>query len=346
MNNDFKVLIADDAIQPQGIELLKQKTLLSQLPAYTSETDLINAVQDVDGILARACVISRPVIEAARKLKVISRHGVGFDNVDVCACTRHGVAVAITEEANSEAVSEQAFASMLALATGITSANSDVHAGNWDRNRFVGVEMHGRVLGVFGFGRIGSRTVRHAAAFDMEVLVCDPYIAKDRLSTPNATLVDKDTLLARAAFVSLHTPLNMETHHMISHQELKAMKSTAVLVNTARGGIVDEQALCEALASGDIAGAALDVFEQEPVSFDNPLLKLPNVLCSPHVAGQTEESMVRMSIAAAENILRVFRGERPSFIVNPEVLGNHTRISWKTTTHSANKNLQQEGNNQ
>ena len=330
MTPAYTVLIADTSIRPEGIELLKKTASVVELPAYCAEEDLIAAAHDADAILARACVISKAVIQAAPRLKIVCRHGVGFDNVDVEECTRLGIPVSITEEANSEAVSEQAFACILALATRVAQANSNVRSGRWDRDRFVGVELHGKVLGIFGLGRIGSRTARHAAAFDMRVLACDPYITEGPAAACGADLVDGDTLLTRADFVSIHTPLNAETRHLIGKRELALMKATAMLVNTARGGIIDERALYEALVAGQLAGAALDVFEQEPVAADHPLLTLDTLLCSPHVAGQTEESMVRMSLGAAENILRVFRGEVPSSVVNPEVLSDRARVDWQT----------------
>ena len=170
---------------------------------------------------------------------------------------------------------------------------------------------------------------KHAQAFDMEVLACDPYVAVERAREFGAVLVERQTLLRRADFVSVHVPLTTETRHMIGRAELEIMNPAAILVNTSRGGVVEEQALYAALVGGQLAGAALDVFEQEPVPADHPLLQLDNLLCSPHIAGQTEESMVRMSVSAAENILRVLRGEPPSHVVNPEVLQDRSRVQWR-----------------
>ena len=201
--------------------------------------------------------------------------------------------------------------------------------GHWERHKWVGVELHGKVMGIIGLGRIGSRMARIARAFDMEVLACDPYIPAARAEAVGARLVDLPTILQRADFVSVHVPLNQETRHLFGRSEFAAMKPGAIFANTARGGIVDERALHEALVSGHLAGAAQDVFEQEPAPPDHPLLELDNLVLSPHVAGQSTESMVRMSVGAAENILRVLRGEQPSYLVNPEVLGDRSRVNWK-----------------
>ena len=328
----FKVLIADAAVHPEGIRMLDEIVELEQVPAYTSEAELIEAAKDVDGILARACLISRPVILAAPRLKVVSRHGVGVDNIDVEECTRNGIAVAITEEANCQAVSEHAFACLLALANRVTPADREIRAGKWERHKWVGVELHGKTLGILGLGRIGSRAAKHAAAFNMEVIACDPYVQERAASELGVSLVDLETLLRRADFLSLHVPLTQETKGIIGARELDLMKASIFVVNTSRGGIVDEEALHRALVDGHIAGAAIDVFEQEPVPADHPLLQLDNVLCTPHVAGQSDESMIRMSQAAAENILRVLRGEPPSQVVNPEVLQDRSRINWRNGT--------------
>ncbi len=325
-----RVLIADTSIRAEGLRLLEESVSIIELPAYSSERNLIDAATDVDGILARACVISAPVILAAKRLKIVSRHGVGFDNVDVAECTRQGIAVSITEEANAQAVSEHAFAGMLAVANRIVPAHEAVRAGKWDRSKWVGVELHGKVLGIIGLGRIGSRMARQGAGFDMEIFASDPYIDSVDATRVGATLVDLKTLLRRSDFISLHAPLKEETRHLIGSSELDMMKSSVILVNTSRGGVIDDGALCHALATGAIAGAAIDVFEEEPVAADHPLLEMANVLYSPHVAGQSEESMVRMSVGAAQNILRALHGDPPSCLVNPEVLTDKSRINWRS----------------
>ena len=325
----YKVLLADMAIHPAGIDLLAEQSALVKLPSYSPEAEVLEAARDVDAILARTCVISAPIIRAAPRLKIVSRHGVGHDNVDIDACTRHGIAVSITEGSNAESVSEHAFTCMLAVANRLIPAHAATRAGQWERDKMTGLELHGKTMGIFGLGRIGARTAKHARAFDMEVLACDPYISQKEARSVGATLVEPGTLLRRADFISIHVPLTAETRHLIGSQELERMKSTAILVNTSRGGIIDEEALYQTLAAGHLYGAALDVFEEEPVRPDYPLLQLDNLVCSPHVAGVTAESMVRTSVAAAKNILHVLRGEKPSHLVNPEVLKNHSRVAWR-----------------
>ena len=325
---NFKVLLADMAIHPAGIDLLAEQSTLVKLPSYSPEAEVLEAARDVDAILARTCVISAPIIHAAPRLKIVSRHGVGYDNVDIGACTRHGIAVSITEGSNAESVSEHAFACILAVANRLIPAHASTRVGQWERDEMSGLELHGKTLGIFGLGRIGARTAKHALAFDMEVLACDPYISQREARSAGATLVPSDTLLRQSDFISIHVPLTAETRHMIGSRELELMKPRAILVNTARGGIIDEEALCQALSAGHLYGAALDVFEEEPVRPDHPLLQLDNLICSPHVAGVTAESMLRTSVAAAENILHVLHGEKPSHLVNPEVLKNHSRITW------------------
>jgi len=326
---DYKVLLADAAIRPEGMETLEEVASLIPFPAYASEADLVPAAGDIDAILARTGEISRAVVRASPRLKIVSRHGAGVDNVDVEACTRLGVVVTTTGDANSAAVSEHAFACLLGVARKVALADAGVRSGRWVRNEILGFELQGKVLGIVGLGRIGSRMARHAKGFDMEVIAFDPYADPEVAQKLDVTLMDFQTLLLRSDFVSLHVPLTAETRNMIGKAELELMKPSAILVNNARGGLIEEEALYEALAGGGIAGAALDVFAQEALSADHPLTRLDNLLCSPHVAGQTEEALVRMSVGAAENILKVFRGEVPSFVVNPEVLENTSRVAWR-----------------
>ena len=316
----YKVLVTDASIRPEGLEMLEAVASLTILQSYSPEAEVVRAVQGADAILARTSVISEAVIRASPKLKIVSRHGVGVDNVDVDACTRHGVMVTITGDANSQAVSEHAFSCFLAVARKVTLANRHVREGEWNRDLFIGIELYGKVLGIIGLGRIGTRLAKQAAGFDMEVLAYDPYLDAGAVQNSNVTLVDLPTLLQRADFISLHLPLTTETRHIIGVAELAAMKPAAILVNTARGGLIDEAALYQALINEVIAGVALDVFEQEPLPEGHPLTKLDNILLSPHVAGQTEESLIRMSVGAAQNILAVFNGQVPPFVVNREVL--------------------------
>ena len=327
---DHRVLVTDHNIRPEGLELLKEHGAeLTVLQAYSSPKTVLKAAADVDAILARVSRITADIVKTSPNLKIVSRHGVGYDNVDVDACTRLGIAVTISGDANSEAVSEYAFTNLLAVARKLTKANAEVKSGLWNRDGIVGVEFHRKTLGIIGLGRIGSRLTKHAGGFDMDVLVFDPYADPGVVSELGAERVDLKNLLQRADFISLHTPLTDETRHLIGKPELDLMKPSAILVNTARGGLVDEEALYDALTHHTIAGAALDVFEQEPLPGNHPLTRLDNLICSPHVAGQTAESLVSMSVAAAQNILSVFRGDLPDVLINPDVLQNTARIPWK-----------------
>ena len=327
---DHKVLIIASFIRPQGVRMLEASASLAYLPAYATEEDTVEAASDVDAILARVATITKPVVRASPKLKIVARHGVGVDSVDVEECTRLGVVVTTTGDANSEAVSEHAFASLLAVARQLTIADADIKAGRWQRDNVVGVELYGKVLGLIGLGRIGSRMAKHSRGFNMNVIACDPYVdpqVADELKVP---LVDLETLLRQSDFISLHVPLTEETRNLIGQAEIELMKPSAILVNTARGRVVDESALYEALANHAIAGAALDVFSQEPFPPGHPLTQLDNLVCSPHIAGATEESLIKESVRAADNILRVLRGEKPLFAVNPEVFQNNARVRWKS----------------
>ena len=326
---EHKVLIIASRIHPDGVRLLEPVTSLSYLSGYASEKETAEAAADVDAILARVATLTKPVIDAAHRLKIVARHGVGVDSVDVEECTKRGIVVTTTGDANSLAVSEHAFASLLAVARSITLADADVKGGTWQRDKYHGVELGGKVLGVVGLGRIGTRLVRHSRGFDMQVIAYDPYVDPRVAVDLGVALVDLESLLRRADFISIHAPLTAETESMIGRAELGLMKPSAILVNTARGEIVDEAALYEALITRSIAGAALDAYAQEPIPSEHPLLQLDNVVFSPHIAGTTEESLVKLSVRAAENILSVLRGERPLYAVNPQVFANNARVQWQ-----------------
>ncbi len=325
-----KVLIIATSIRPEGIRLLESVASLTFIPDHASQEETAQAATDADAILARTGRVTRRVIEAAPRLKIVARHGVGYDNVDVQACTEHGVVVTITGDANSEAVSEHTMGCLLAAARQIPLANAAVKRGIWERDSVHGIELAGKTLGLVGLGRIGSRVARHAQGFDMRVIAHDPYADPERARGLGVTLVSLEMLLREADFVSLHVPLMPQTRHMIGAEQLMLMKPSAILVNTSRGGLIDEAALCQALAERRIAGVALDVFEQEPLPPDHPFTHLDNVICTPHVGGQTDEALIRMAVSSAESILRVLRGEKPDYIVNPEVLQNTTRVAWKS----------------
>lgn len=325
-----RVLVIATSIRPEGVRLLETAAKLTFIPDHASQEETAQAAVNADAILARTGRVTRRVIEAAPRLKIVARHGVGYDNVDVQACTERGIVVTTTGDANSEAVSEHTMGCLLAAARQIPLANAAVKRGIWDRESVHGIELAGKTLGLVGLGRIGSRVAKHARGFDMRVIAHDPYADPEWARSLDVTLVDLEPLLREADFVSLHAPLMPETRHMIGAEQFALMKPSAILVNTSRGGLIDEAALCQALADRRIAGAALDVFAQEPLPADHPFMRLDNVICTPHVGGQTDEALVRMAVCAAECILRVLRGERPDYVVNPEVLQNTARVAWKS----------------
>jgi D-3-phosphoglycerate dehydrogenase len=318
----YRILIADSSIRPEGLHVLEPYASLALTEAHAPERELVREAKDVDAILVRSATISKPVIDASQKLVVVSRHGVGVDNVDVEECSRQGILVTTTGDANSEAVSELAFACIMACSRKLTVASAEFKAGKWDRSALLGMELRGKTLGIIGFGRIGSRVAQHSRGFEMEVLVHDTNVDAESARAMNCTQVDLPTLLRRSDFITLHIPLVPETKNIIGKAEFELMKPTAILVNTARGGLVDEHELYNALVQKRIAAAALDVFDQEPMPADHPLRRLDNLIGLPHMGGQTVEAMVRMSKRAAENILLVLRGEIPDGVVNPEVLRN------------------------
>ena len=310
------VVLTDDTIHPAATELLARTCDVEVLDAYPPEADLMRACVRARGILARLGTVTRQVIEHAPQLAIIARHGVGVDAVDLAAATERGVVVTTTGSENSAAVAEYTFALLLALIRKVVRADSGMRQGAWSRNPLVGFELDGRTLGIIGLGTVGRRVARQGHGFGMRVLASDPQLATS--GDPSVELTSLNELLAQADVVTVHTRLTPETHGLIDARALAAMKPAAYLVNTARGEVVDEAALIEALASKSIAGAALDTYAEEPLAAASPLRQLDNVVLSPHVAGQTAAALERVAICAAEAILDEFAGRRPRYVYNPE----------------------------
>ena len=275
-------------------------------------------VVDCDAILARTAPFPAEVIQAGKNLKVIARHGVGVDNIDVAEATRHGIYVTNAPESNAVTVAEHTIGLIVALAKHMVRCDVELRNGNFEiRNQIKGIDLEGKILGIIGLGRIGSTIARKAAlGFDMKILGFDPYLPEDR-ALPNVHVVPKlAQVLQDSDFVTLHVPVTEETIGMIGTGELALMKPTAYLLNAARGGIVDEQALVRAIETKQIAGTALDVFEVEPPAKDHPLFRFPNVVVSPHSAALTLECTDRMALHAAIGIHEVLSGKTPSWPVN------------------------------
>jgi D-3-phosphoglycerate dehydrogenase len=294
---------------------------------YT-EDKLIKEIKDVDALIITSQQhVTKKVIEAANKLKVIVKYGSkpGIDNVDLDAATRKGILVCYTPYANSDSVAEHTITLILALMKKLYITYSQLRQGKWREKGLLGCELLGKTVGIIGLGNVGRKVAEKISGFNVKLLAYDPYIDPKVAEKINVKLVDLDTLLKESDVVTIHATLTEETKHLIGEKELKSMKKTAFIINTARGAIIDEKALIKALKEGWIAGAALDVFEQEPPSPDNPLLKMDNVLVTPHFASCTYEAYQREAFMAAEEVLRILKGESPKFIANPEVLNQTKR---------------------
>jgi D-3-phosphoglycerate dehydrogenase len=288
-----------------------------------SEENVRQHIGNYDAAILGVAPFTARIVEAAGRLKIVARHGVGYDSVDVEALSKAGVPLAVVGIANSVTVAEHSLFFMLALAKRARIYDREVRKGNWNvRFDPIAFDLAGRTVLILGFGRIGRRLVKRCVAMEMNVLVHDPYVIQDGIRTAGATPVaDWRKVLANVDFVSVNCPKTKETDGMIGQGELAAMKKTAFVVNTARGGIVDEAALYDALKRNVIAGAGIDPFVVEPAKPDLPLFELDNVIVSPHSAGVTEESMFRMGAASAQNVVDCFDGKLdPANVTNPEVL--------------------------
>src|ERR1700677_4510059 len=274
-----RVLIADK-LSPAALAIFKERGVEADVKTGLSKEELLAIVGEYDGIAIRSATkITADVIKAAKKLKVVGRAGIGVDNVDIPAATAAGVIVMNTPFGNSITTAEHAIALMMALARELPAANSSTHAGKWEKNRFMGVEMYGKTLGLIGAGNIGSIVADRAKGLKMKVVAYDPYLSPERAKDLGIEQVELNDLLARADFITLHTPLTSETRNIISADAINRMKKGARIINCARGGLIDEAALKAALDSGHVAGAALDVFEEEPAK--------TNVLFGSHKVGAT-----------------------------------------------------------
>jgi D-3-phosphoglycerate dehydrogenase len=279
---------------------------------------------DADGLKGFEAVvvgvqrITREMLQNS-SVKIIAKHGVGVDNIDLEAATELGIPVTVTPNANAVSVAELTIGFIFALSKKLI----DLHNNLYQKRQFVsnvGLELHGKILGIVGFGSIGKEVAKRALCLGMRVLVYDPYVEESNLRELGVEKMELDELLRQSDFVSLHVPLNESTRHLIDREKISLMKRTAYLINTARGGVVDEKALAEALKSGQIAGAALDVFDVEPLPADSPFFDCPNVIMTPHVGAHTYEAILRMNMMAAESIVDFFNGKIPKHVVNRDVI--------------------------
>ncbi|WP_366657831.1 hydroxyacid dehydrogenase [Fodinicurvata sp. EGI_FJ10296] len=323
MRDAAKVVIWG-AIRPEGIAVLEARpdTEVTVIDAADAE-GLAHALTDADGLLIRTAPLTPAMIAGAKNLKVVARHGVGYDNVPVDLLTARGIPLALTGAVNTLSVAEHTFFMMLSAAKAGIWHDRAVRSGNWNaRDELRAVELAGRTLLLVGFGRIGREVAVRAAAFGMTVRVYDPHVsAADMTAAGVDPVPDWRAALSEADVVSLHLPLTPDTRHLIGQAELAAMKTGSVLINAARGGLVDENALADALRSGHLAGAGIDTLEAEPPAPDHPLLAIETAILSPHNAGLTLESAIRLGVTSAQNIVAGLAGcLDPALVANPQAL--------------------------
>lgn len=314
-----KVLLSKE-INSAGMTVLKGKVETIVLPEATAEAAK-RCVVDVEGMILRTNIkVTREIIEAASVLKVISRTGAGVDNVDVAAATKQGIRVCNTPGINANSVAEQTVSFLLGLAKQLKMMDTAVQRGNWSiRNAEKTVDVEGKTIGLIGLGRIGTLVAKKCRlAFDMRVIGYDPNVERAKNITLCSTL---EEVFEEADFVSIHVPYSEQTHHLVDARLLGIMKPDSHLINTSRGAVVDERALTDALQKGAIAGAGLDVFEEEPPSVDNPLLQLENVIATPHASALSRECEVKVAAAAAQAVIDVLEGKEPKNVYNKEQLG-------------------------
>ncbi|MCL4488854.1 MAG: C-terminal binding protein [Chloroflexi bacterium] len=318
-----QILVTDIAwpsVEPEAKILARVGGVLV-LAKSASEEELLALVPAADAILTCWAQVPASVVKAGKRLQVISRYGIGLDNIAVDEATKHGIVVTNVPAYCLDEVSDHAMALILASARKVCLYSSNVHAGDWNVSSGKPLfRVRGRTLGIIGFGKIGQTLAPKALAFGMRVLAYDPYLDSEYMRARQCEKAELNALLAEADYVSIHSPLNDGTRGMIDEARLRKMKPTAFIVNTSRGAIIDQEALVTALEQGWIAGAGMDVFVPERIPPDHPLLKLSNVIATPHVAFYSEESLVELEVKAAENVAAVLSGKRPSSIVNPEVL--------------------------
>jgi len=313
----MKVLVTDQ-IAPQGVDILRQHAEVAVRKGIKPE-ELRSIIGDYDALVVRSQTkVTADIIQAAGKMQVIGRAGVGVDNIDVEAATRRGIIVVNSPEGNIVSTAEHTIAMLLALARRIPQAHDLLHSGIWSRE-LKGAEVRNKVLGIIGLGRVGTEVAEMAKGLRMEVIAYDPMVSENRAERLGVQLVELETLLKTADFITIHVPLNASTKGLIGSNELKLVKPTAMLVNCARGGILDEGALYDAINQGQLAGAAIDVFSREPAQ-DNILLQSDRIITTPHLAASTFEAETSASIDVAEQVVAVLQGHSPKSPVNAPMI--------------------------
>lgn len=323
MSNNFRILITDyvwPSIEPER-QVLSDIRAEIVVAETGDEEELLTVASNVDGILTCWKPVRESVIANATKCRIIARYGIGLDNIDVDAATANGIIVTNVPTYCVDEVSDHAIALLLSCARNITRYSEAVRSGTWNQNSASNMyRLRGKTIGIVGFGSIAKTIIPKVIALGLNVQVYSPRTSDDAIKQIKAKKVSFGDLIRSSDFVSIHAPLTSETHHMFGHEEFRAMKPTAILINTARGGIVDTLALTKALESGEIAGAGLDVLETEPIDENDPLLKMDNVVITPHAAFISEESILELEVTAATSVKQVLSDELPESVVNPSVL--------------------------
>jgi D-3-phosphoglycerate dehydrogenase / 2-oxoglutarate reductase len=318
----YKVLIPQDVAQP-GKDYLRERGYEIKMGSGVTAEAIAADVVDCDAILARTAPFPAKVFEAGKQLKVLSRHGVGYDNIDVAKATERGVWVTFAPESNANTVAEHAIGCVFTLARNFLQLDRETRAGNWGvRDKLLGFDLAGKVLGIIGLGKIGRRVAQKASrGLDMQVVGYDPFLKPEQMAEFATPAASMEEVFSAADFVSVHIPGGASTRGIVNRKLFALMKKTAFFINASRGDVVAEADLIEALRHGSIAGAAIDVFDKEPPAKDNPLMGMGNVLLTPHNASQTRECMIRMALHAAQGINEVLSGKRPTWPVNDPAKG-------------------------
>jgi D-3-phosphoglycerate dehydrogenase / 2-oxoglutarate reductase len=314
------VLIAEE-LAPSAVEALGPEVTIRHVNG-ADRAALLPALADADAVLIRsATFIDAEALAAAPKLKVVARAGIGLDNVDVPACSARGVLVVNAPQSNIVSAAEQALALLLAVARRTPAANASLQQGQWKRSSYTGVEIAEKVVGIVGFGRIGQLFAARIAAFDTQIIAYDPYLQPARAAALGVTLVDLPTLLRTSDIISIHLPKTPETVNLIGAEQLKLVKPSVIIINAARGGLIDEQALADAVREGRVAGAGVDVFSKEPATADNPLIGVPNIIVTPHLGASTQEAQDKAGTAVARSVRLALRGDFVPDAVNVAAAG-------------------------
>ena len=313
----MKILITDK-IAEEAITTLKEnfEVRFEEL----DDQGILDVIKGYNALIVRSRTkVTKEIIEKGVNLKVIGRAGIGVDNIDVDYATQKGIPIVFAPRGSTISVAELALAHMLSLARMIPQADRSMKEGKWEKKRFKGTELLGKTLGLVGTGRIGSEVARLAQAFGMKTIACDPYVPKEVMEKMCIGCVELAECMSQSDYISIHSLLTDETKGMIGEEKLRMMKKTAFIINCARGGIIQDEALYKALTEGWIAGAALDVYEDEPPK-NRKLIELENVICTPHIGALTSEAQLKAGNITAEQVAKVLKGEKPDFVVNQEVL--------------------------